>query len=388
MKKQKHATTNPAELGKLLRILGTKKQREREPLAWYQTGRGLAVRLYAGESCHVIAGEPNAVAAAARGEISTSRASLAGRIDTITGAGGELLQAYEAADVIEGTDARKQEPAGEPLESWRLPEEMIEALGWCEKAAAKDTARLVLQCVAVQSVASGVRIVAGDNYRIHVASSSDETPEQAAPVRQLMMPRRLAAYLASRGEPVNVHYHEHTATIEAPGFYATWSDTGAKWPDFRSVIPAREAATGRAHVGTRQTIEAVEAVQASAAVELALQGKSREPVRLIALATGKGSLELGAGTARRSLAAFGYGSGAATMNADYVRDALEGFTAHNGGTEICTTAQTSPVVFRGVAGRVAVVMPVRIPENSELVAELIEKAAGNAPAVEVEPVHA
>ena len=385
MKKQKHATSSPAELAKLLRILGSKKQREREPVAWYQTGRGLAVRLYAGESCYVIAGAPGTVAAAARGEISTSRASFAGRIDTITGAGGELVQAYEAADVIEGTDARREEPAGQPLESWRLPEQMIEALGWCEKAAAKDTARLVLQTVAVQTVAGGVRIVAGDNYRIHVASTGTETPEQAAPVRQLMAPRRLAAYLASRGEPVAVHYHEHTATMEAPGFYATWSDTRQAWPDFRSVIPAREAATGRAHVGTRQMIEALESVQASAAVELALQGKSRDMVRLVALATGARSVELGAGTARRSLAAFGYGAGAATMNADYLREALEGFTERDGGAEICTTAQTSPVVFRGVAGRVAVVMPVRIPENSELVAELIEKAA---PAAELEPVHA
>lgn len=75
------------------------------------------------------------------------------------------------------------------------------------------------------------------------------------------------------------------------------------------------------------------------------------------------------------------------MNAGYLIEALEGF-AGSGTVGVHTTAQTSPVVFRGVGGRVAVVMPVRIPENSELVAELIEKAAGNAPAVELEPVHA
>jgi len=385
MKKQKHATSNPAELGKLLRILGTKKQRAQQPVAWYQTPRGLAVRLYAGEGCYVIAGEPGTVAAAARGEITTSRASFAGRIDTITGAGGELVQAYEAAEALEGADARKEEPAGEPLESWRLGEQMIEALGWCMKAAAEDTARLVLQTVAVQTVAGGVRIVAGDNYRIHLASTGTETPEQAAPVRQLMAPRRLAAYLSSRGEPVAVHYHERSATMEAPGFYATWSDTGAKWPDFRSVIPAREAATGRAGTDAARMIEAAEAVKASAAVEIALAGKGREAVQLVALATGAHTVELGAGTARRSVLAAGHGAGAATMNAAFLIEALEGFTGSGGVVGIHTTAQTSPVVFRGTAGRVAVVMPVRIPESSELVAELIEKAA---PAGKLEPVHA
>jgi hypothetical protein len=384
MKKQKHATTNPAELGKLLRILGTKKQREREPVAWYQTGRGLAVRLYAGEGCYVIAGEPGTVAAAARGEIGTSRASFAGRIDSITGAGADVEHAYQAAEVVEGTDSKKEAPAGEPLESWRLPEQMVEALGWCNKAAATDTARLVLQTVAVQTVAGGVRIVAGDNYRIHLASTGTETPEHAAPVRQLMAPRRLAAYLASRGEPVAVHYHEHTATMDAPGFYATWSDTRQAWPDFRSVIPAREAATGSAGINAAQMLEAVEAVEAGAAVELAIAGKSRDMVRLVALATGAHTVEIGAGTARRSIAAAGSGAGAATLNAGYLLDALEGFTG-SGAVGIHTTAQTSPVVFRGVAGRVAVVMPVRLPENSELVRELIEKAA---PAAELEPVHA
>ena len=166
MKKQKHATSSPAELGKLLRILGTKKQREREPLAWYRTERGLAVRLSAGSGVIVIAGEPGTVSAAARGEIGTSRASFTGRVDSITGAGAEVVHAYQAADAIEGTDTRKEEPAGEPVESWRLPEEMMDALGWCVKATASDEARLTLQTVAVQSVAGGVRLVAGDNYRI------------------------------------------------------------------------------------------------------------------------------------------------------------------------------------------------------------------------------
>jgi hypothetical protein len=175
--------------------------------------------------------------------------------------------------------------------------------------------------------------------------------------------------------------------MEAPGFYATWSDTGAKWPDFRSVIPAREAATGSAGTDAARMIEAAEAVKASAAVEIALAGKGRESVQLVALATGAHTVELGAGTARRSVVAAGSGAGAATMNAAYLIEALEGFTG-SGGVGIHTTAQTSPVVFRGVAGRVAVVMPVRIPESSELVAELIEKAAGNAPAAELEPVHA
>jgi hypothetical protein len=381
MKKQKHATSSPAELGKLLRILGTKKQREREPLAWYRTERGLAVRLSAGSGVIVIAGEPGTVSAAARGEIGTSRASFTGRVDSITGAGAEVVHAYQAADAIEGTDTRKEEPTGEPVESWRLPEEMMDALGWCVKATASDEARLTLQTVAVQSVAGGVRLVAGDNYRIHLASSGTETPEKAEKVRELLLPRRAAAYLASRGEPVAVHYHKHTATIEAPGFYATWSDIGNAWPDFRSVVPAQEAATGSALVGAARMLEAVETVEAGAAVELAIAGKSREAVQLVALATGARSVELGAGTGRASVVATGTGAGAATMNARYLREALEGFTGRSA-VGIHTTAETAPVVFRDVSGRVAVVMPVRVAERTELVRDLIEKAAGTAPAAE------
>jgi hypothetical protein len=60
--------------------------------------------------------------------------------------------------------------------------------------------------------------------------------------------------------------------------------------------------------------------------------------------------------------------------------------------------EVRPVVFRDVAGRVAVVMPVRVPaEGSELVRDLeskarmqdaIEKATGTEPAAEIEPAHA
>lgn len=379
MKKQKHATSSPAELGKLLKILGTKKQREREPLAWYRNSAGLAVRLYAGNGCHIVAGEPDTVQAAKMLGLPTSRASFTGRVDAITGAGADVVHAYQAADALEGTDARTEQPHGEPVESWRLGEQMIEALGWCVKAAATDEARLVLQAVAVQSVAGGVRIVAGDNYRIHVASSSSvEEPEKAEPVRQLMMPRRLAAYLASRGEPVVVNYHKHTATLEAPGLWATWSDIGQAWPDFRSVVPSREDATGSAGTHAGRMIEAVEAVEAAAAVELALAGKNREPVQLVAMATGARSVELGAGAARASVVATGTGAGAATMNAEYLREALEGFTGSDA-VGIHTKSEHAPVVFRGVAGRVAVVMPVRVPDESETMRELIEKAAGSVP---------
>ena len=128
-------------------------------------------------------------------------------------------------------------------------------------------------------------------------------------------------------------------------------------------------------------LEAVETVEAGAAVELAIAGKSREAVQLVALATGARSVELGAGTGRASVVATGTGAGAATMNARYLREALEGFTGRSA-VGIHTTAETAPVVFRDVSGRVAVVMPVRVAERTELVRDLIEKAAGTAPAAE------
>lgn len=378
MKKQKHATSSPAELGKLLRILGTKKQRERTPLAWYRTERGLAVRLTPGGGVVIIAGEPGTVEAAARGEITTSRASFAGRTDAITGAGADVVHAYQAADAIEAGEARPEEQHGAPIESYRLPVEMIEALGWCADATATDTARLMLQAVAVQLIPGGLRLVAGDNYRIHLASDVPGA-ETAEPVQQLHMPRAVAAYLANRGEPVRVDFHYHRATIEAPGFFASWSDTGAKWPDFRSVIPAKDDQTGGVVVEPQTLAGAVKSVAERAAVELAIAGKSRESVQLVGLATGARSVELGAGAARATVAAAGEGAGAATINADYLAEALAGMNKRNNCT-LVFSGEVRPVVFRDVAGRMAVVMPVRMPaEGSALVRELTEKATGTAP---------
>lgn len=378
MKKQKHATSSPAELGKLLRILGTKKQRERTPLAWYRTERGLAVRLTPGGGVVIIAGEPAVVEAAARGEITTSRASFTGRTDAITGAGADVVHAYQAADAIEAGEARPEEQHGAPIESYRLPVEMIEALGWCADATATDTARLMLQAVAVQLIPGGLRLVAGDNYRIHLASDVPGA-ETAEPVQQLHMPRAVAAYLANRGEPVRVDFHYHRATIEAPGFFASWSDTGAKWPDFRSVIPAKDDQTGGVVVEPQTLAGAVKSVAERAAVELAIAGKSRESVQLVGLATGARSVELGAGAARATVAAAGEGAGAATINADYLAEALAGMNKRNNCT-LVFSGEVRPVVFRDVAGRMAVVMPVRMPaEGSALVRELTEKATGTAP---------
>lgn len=378
MKKQKHATSSPAELGKLLRILGTKKQRERTPLAWYRTERGLAVRLTPGGGVVIIAGEPAVVEAAARGEITTSRASFTGRVDSITGAGAEVVHAYQAADAIEAGEARPEEPAGAPIEAYTLGVEMIEALGWCADAAATDEARLLLQSVAVQLIPGGLRLVAGDNYRIHLAGTS-EGYEKAEPVQELHLPRRVAAYLASRGEPVRVDFHYHRATMEAPGFFASWSDTGAKWPDFRSVIPAKDDQTGGVVVAPQTLAEAVESVADRAAVELAIAGKSRESVQLVALATGARSVELGAGAARASVAAAGEGAGAATIDRRYLAGALAGMNKRNNCTLIFA-GEVRPVVFRDVSGRMAVVMPVRMPaDGSALVRELSEKATGTAP---------
>jgi hypothetical protein len=396
MKKQKHATSSPAELGKLLRILGTKKQRERTPLAWYRTERGLAVRLTPGGGVVIIAGEPGTVEAAARGEITTSRASFAGRTDAITGAGADVVHAYQAADAYEAGEARPEEQHGAPIESYRLPVEMIEALGWCADAAATDEARLLLQSVAVQLIPGGLRLVAGANYRIHLAGTS-EGYEKAEPVQELHLPRRVAAYLASRGEPVRVDFHYHRATMEAPGFFASWSDTGAKWPDFRSVIPAKDDQTGAVRVSPESLAGAVESVADRAAVELAIAGKSRESVQLVALATGARSFEIGAGAARASVAAAGEGAGAATIDRRYLAEALAGMNKRNT-CAVHFAGEVRPVVFRDVAGRVAVVMPVRVPaEGSELVRDLeskarmqdaIEKATGTAPAAEIEPAHA
>jgi hypothetical protein len=107
MKKQKHATSSPAELGKLLRILGTKKQRERTPLAWYRTERGLAVRLTPGGGVVIIAGEPGTVEAAARGEITTSRASFAGRATDLKGKvrSSRWSRPAERAAIVDATEA-------------------------------------------------------------------------------------------------------------------------------------------------------------------------------------------------------------------------------------------------------------------------------------------
>jgi hypothetical protein len=167
--------------------------------------------------------------------------------------------------------------------------------------------------------------------------------------------------------------------MEAPGFFASWSDTGAKWPDFRSVIPAKDDQTGAVRVSPESLAGAVENVADRAAVELAIAGKSRESVQLVALATGARSFELGAGAARASVAAAGEGAGAATIDRRYLAGALAGMGKRNT-CAVVFAGEVRPVVFRDDRGRVAVVMPVRVPEQgSELVRELIEKAAGAEP---------
>lgn len=394
MKKHKHATTNAAEVGKLLRILGTKKQREREPLAWYRTEHGLALRLYAGAGVYVIAGEPESVKAAQMLGLATSRASFTGRVDAILDAGAEPVHAYQAGDPLEaGEEGQRVDDPGELVAEYLLGERMIEGLAWCVKATATDAARLILQSVAVQLIPGGVRMVAGDNYRIHIATSSTEDATKAEPVQELILPRRLAAYLASRGEPVAVHYHQKRTTLTAPGLYVS-APVGEKWPDFRSVIPGASRQAGKAGTDARQIVAAVEEIGNAARVELALAGKSRDAVQLVALATGARSVELGAGAARVSVAASGSGAGAAMLNADYLREAVEGFTgehfvairtSRDEGRE-GTTGSTSPLVFEDAGQRVAVVMPVRMDAagtHAALVAELIEKAAGTEPAAKL-----
>lgn len=408
-KEKKHATSNPAELRKVLRTLGTKKQRHLSPVAWYRHPAGLAVSVYTGAGCYVFAGQPDAVQAAAGGFLPATKATTGGRIDAILDARGDVLAAYNAADAIEDGTIYAKEPTEritpEPEHTAEMAQELLDALPWIIKATAgsDNSARLILQSVAVQLTGYGLRLAGADNYRIHVAGAPADAPATAS----VLVWRPAALLLAEAEAPAIVNYHPHGgAEIIAPGLVLRVKDS-AKFPDFAAVIPNDKNTPDEpasCYVEADKLRDAVNVASTAAAVQAATTGGSSDG--LSALAIGRNGLAV-ASPAGKEAATWTntagedtravvlpdgrgrYGAGAATMQSRYALDALDGFTGELVNVSIYPDNKPATFTRTDYAGRcrVAVVMPVRMADGSPA-AEAAKEAAGIAPVAELEPANA
>jgi hypothetical protein len=367
---KQHATANAAELRKVLGMIGTKTARKGDVVAWYRTEHGLAVKVRAPGGADIIAGEPRTIDAIEAG-LSPSKWSRAQQTDALLDAKAEPVHAYQAAEADDGTGtpAPHQEPAP-VVAQLGLVRSTLDGLAWCVKATATDEARPVMQAVHVQMVGGSARLVAADNYRLHIAGG-DPRPKAE---HSIGLPRRLAQYLAARGESVRLDYHAmqdgrpNGATLRSLGLIVRIPD-GTSFPPFESIIPKQEEATAKASIGASSAVAATKEAAKEATLAEALEGGRVSSTTILTLAAGAhGVLVAGSKQEpRRVDSSYGTGGEAAAVNADYLREALEGMREK---ASLYLAGEQRPLVLQDY-DRTAVVMPIRSKEES--VSERMQK---------------
>ena len=256
----KHATANAAELRKVLAMIGTKNARSGDVVAWYRTDHGLALGVRIG-GVQLIAGEPRTIDAVEAG-LAPSRWARCGQVDALLGAGAEPVQAYQAADPDTGGELSPRKEAAPVVAQLGMTSGgMLDGLAWCAKATATDQARLIMTSVHVQLAGGVARLVGADNYRLHIVGA--EATKKAE--HSVGVPRRVAQYLAARGESVRLDYHAtrgdtaNGATIRSLGLIVRIQEGETRFPDFTSIVPRQEEAAGAARVRPSELLEATKA---------------------------------------------------------------------------------------------------------------------------------
>jgi hypothetical protein len=377
---KKHATANAAELRKVLGMIGTKNARKGDIVAWYRTDHGLAVKVRAPGGADIIAGEPRTIDAIEAG-LSPSRWSRAQQTDALLDAKAEPVHAYQAAEADDGTGTPA--PHKEPLPvvaQLGLAGNMLDGLAWCVKATATDEARPVMQAVHVQMVGGAARLVAADNYRLHIVGGD---PRQGARHSSVGLPRRLAQYLAARRESARLDYHAmqdgrpNGATLRSLGLIVRIPD-GASFPNFESIIPNQEEATAKASIGASSAVAATKEATKEAALAEALQGGRVDGTRILTIAAGARGVLVSSSNQepRRVDSSYGTGGEAAAVNADYLLEALEGMRDT---ASLYLTGEQRPLVLQDY-DRTAIVMPIRaakaegITEKMQQLRDLVGQA--------------
>jgi hypothetical protein len=360
----KHATANAAELRKVLGMIGTKIARKGDVVAWYRTDYGLAVKVRAPGGADIIAGEPRTIDAIEAG-LSPSKWSRAQQTDALLDAKAEPVHAYQAAEADDGTGtpAPRQEPLPVVAQLGLAAGGLLESLAWCVKATATDEARPVMQAVHVQMVGGAARLVAADNYRLHIAGGD---PRQKAE-HSAGLPRKLAQYLAARGESVLLDYHAmqdgrpHGATLRSLGLIVRIPDAPS-FPPFESIIPKQEEATAKASIGVSSAVAATKEAAKEATLAEALEGGRVSSTTILTLAAGARGVLVASSKQepRRVDSTHGTGGEAAAVNADYLREALEGMRET---ASLYLAGEQRPLVLQDY-DRTAIVMPIRSKEES------------------------
>jgi hypothetical protein len=343
-------------------MIGTKNARRGDVVAWYRTNDGLAVKVRAPGGVDIIAGEPRTIDAIEAG-LSPSRWSRAQQTDALLDAKAEPVHAYQAAEADDGTGTPA--PHKEPLPvvaQLGMVASTLEGLAWCVKATASDEARPVMQAVHVQMVGGAARLVAADNYRLHITGGN---PRPKA-THSVGLPRKLAQYLAARGESVRLDYHAmqdgrpYGATLRSLGLIVRIPD-GASFPDFESIIPKQEEATAKASIVASSAIAATKEATKEAALAEALQGGRVDGTRILTIAAGERGVMVASSNQepRRVDSSYGTGGEAAAVNAEYLLEALEGMRDT---ASLYLTGAHRPLVLQDY-DRTAIVMPIRSKED-------------------------
>jgi hypothetical protein len=322
------------------------------------------------------------------------RATTGARIDALLSAGGELAEVVRAADHIGGTDSlRPIDLAGSVSVELVGHGYAAAGLTWTARAASRDTAtRPIMAAVLVEAYTGPTglrpRYVAADNYRLHVYGDHVPASEHTG-----LVPYQLAEYVAAAisgaipwrrrgpsgastawiGRGVAKYYGDGGRSIimMAQGVAVRVEDTGARFPDYRGIIPAEGTHTammrlpsGDVDRGLRRALDVAKLVAARAgdklAAERATLALGPEGLAIAAL-TGRPADD-GAALHVQSYSIAPTGSGEATMAAEYVLDALA--DRHGADVELLLHGEYRPVIITGVlAGGaseyMAVIMPLR-----------------------------
>jgi hypothetical protein len=348
---KKHATTNAAELRKVLGMIGTKNARKGDVVAWYRTDHGLAVKVRLAGGVDVIAGDPLTLDAI-EGGLSPNKWSRAAQIDALLDAKAEPVHAYQAATADDGTGTpAPKKPAAPVVAQLGLAGSLLDGLAWCVKATATEEARPVMQAVHVQMVGGAARLVAADNYRLHIVGG-DPRPKATQSVG---IPRKLAQYLAARGEAARLDFHAmqdgrpNGGTLRSLGLIVQIPD-GSTFPDFESIIPKQEEATATAAIVAASAVAATKEAEKEEALAEALQGGRVSDTRILCLGAGAQGVLVSSSTQepRRVESTHGTGGEAAAVNAAYLREALEGMREE---ASLYMTGAQRPLVLKTTTER-------------------------------------
>jgi hypothetical protein len=226
----------------------------------------------------------------------------------------------------------------------------------------------------VQMVGGSARLVAADNYRLHIAGG-DPRPKAE---HSIGLPRRLAQYLAARGESVRLDYHAmqdgrpNGATLRSLGLIVRIPE-GTPFPPFESIIPKQDEATAKASIVASSAVAATKEAAKEATLAEALEGGRVSSTTILTLAAGAHGVLVASSKQepRRVDSSYGTGGEAAAVNADYLREALEGMRET---ASLYLAGEQTPLVLQDY-DRTAVVMPIRAAKAEGLTEKMQELRA-------------